>query len=74
MVRARKPVDLPGLDLGPYWADLVRLLQVHFAQGDEARLDALRSELAHPGYRTFVDGQRGKPLRTVQEARGATPS
>lgn len=74
LIRARERVDARGLGLGPYWADLVRLLQIHFAQGDEARLDALRAELAHPSYRTFVDGQRGKgPLRTTEPVQGALP-
>lgn len=71
LVRARKRVDADGLGLQPYWADLVRLLQIHFAQGDDARLDALRAEIAHPAYRAFVEGQRGKdPLRTLEPAQG----
>lgn len=74
LVRARKRVDAANLGLDPYWADLVRLLQIHFAQGNETRLDTLRAELAHPGYRTFVEGQRGKdPLQTVEPTQGALP-
>jgi len=74
LVRARRRVDAADLGLHPYWADLVRLLQIRFAQGDEARLDALQAELAHPCYRTFVDGQRSKrPLKDVQLAQGALP-
>ena len=53
LIRARKRVDAGSLALHPYWTDLIRLLQIHFAQGNEARLDTLRAELAHPGYRTF---------------------
>jgi thymidylate synthase len=71
LIRARKRVDAGSLGLHPYWADLVRLLQIHFAQGSEARLDALQEELANPGYRAFVEGRRGKdPLRTVEPAQG----
>lgn len=74
LIRARKRVDAGGVGLHPYWADLVRLLQIHFAQGNDARLDALRAELAHPGYRTFVEGQRGKdPLWMLEPAQGALP-
>lgn len=74
LIRARERLDAGSLGLHPYWADLVRLLQIHFAQGNEARLDALRAELAHPGYRTFVEGQRGKnPLQAVEPAQGAFP-
>lgn len=74
LVRVQAAVDAGGLGLDPYWADLVRLLQIHFAQGDDARLDALRSELTHPSYRTFVEGQRGKkPREPAEPAQGALP-
>lgn len=66
-VRNGDAVDAGGLGLDPYWADIVRLLQIHFAQGDEARLNALRAALVHPGYRGFVDGQRGKAPRMPDE-------
>lgn len=69
LIRARRRVEAGSLGLPPYWADLVRLLQIHFAQGDGARLDALRAELVHPGYRTFVEGQRGRvPLQAAESA------
>lgn len=71
-IRGREPLDAGGLGLDPYWADLVRLLQIHFAQGDDERLDELRSDLAHAGYRTFVEGRRGKkPLQAAQPAQRA---
>ncbi len=73
LIRAGEQVDPSTWGFDSYWADLARLLQVHFAQGDEVRLDMLRAELAHPGYRTFVDAQRGKLLRTTQEREGAPP-
>ncbi len=58
VIRAGDPVDTSTLGLDPYWADLIRLLQVHFAQGDEAQLDAMRAQLTHASYRTFVDARR----------------
>ena len=74
LVRARKRVDAGSLGIDPYWADLVRLLQIHFAQGNMARLGALKASLVHPGYRTFAEGQLGKnPLQTVDPAQGALP-
>ncbi len=74
LVRTGKPVDAGSLGLDPYWADLVRLLQIHFAQGDEKRLNALKAELVHPGYSTFVEGQRDKnPLPAIEPRQGALP-
>lgn len=67
--RAGDPVDAGKLGLAAYWADLVRLLQIHFAPRDGARLDALRAELVDPGYRMFVEGHRGrKPPQTAEAA------
>lgn len=72
LIRAQKQVDAGSLGFDPYWADLVRLLQLHFSQGDEAQLNTLQAELAHPGYRMFVEGQRGKnPLQPVEPKQGA---
>lgn len=46
----------------PYWADIVRLLQVFWARewaGDsyDDRLKSLRDELSSPAYRTYIDGR-----------------
>lgn len=46
----------------PYWADIVRLLQVFWARewaGDNygERLKALRADLSSPAYRTYIDGR-----------------
>ncbi len=74
IVRTQQQLDAGSLGLDSYWADLVRLLQIHFAQGNDAQLNALRGQLVHPGYRTFVEGQRGKnPLQMIEPAQGALP-
>lgn len=74
LVRRRKSVDAGKLNLEPYWADLVRLIQIHFAQGDAARLSSLQAELVHNSYRTFVDGQLSKKsLKSVEPAQGSLP-
>jgi thymidylate synthase len=45
----------------PYWADIVRLLQVFWAkerpETQTGTLERLRAELAHTPYRPFVDGR-----------------
>jgi thymidylate synthase len=45
----------------PYWADLVRLLQVFWAkerpETQTGMLEELRAKLAHTAYRPFVDGR-----------------
>jgi thymidylate synthase len=48
----------------PYWADIIRLVQVFWASGDNARLDELKAELAHPIYRSYLDERREMKRRT----------
>lgn len=44
----------------PYWADIVRLIQVFFNSDDDGRLDELGRKFAHPIYRSYLEGRRGK--------------
>ncbi|RDI57157.1 thymidylate synthase [Microvirga subterranea] len=57
--RIRNGERLVASDLlsDPYWADIVRLIQVHWER-DEHRLNELKGEFAHPMYRMFIDGRR----------------
>lgn len=53
----------------PYWADIVRLLQVFAATGQKDRLLALRAEFSSPIYRSYLDGRlnmkaRGPDIQT----------
>ena len=41
----------------PYWADVVRLLQVFDATGDKERLLVLKSEFSSPIYRSYLEGR-----------------
>lgn len=59
----------------PYWADIIRLLQVFWARqwaGDAYgdRLTSLRGELSSPAYRTYIDGRLF--LKPRQRARQQT--
>lgn len=61
-IRAGEPCSAAELAPSPYWADFLRLLQAFWASGDEAKLDALRADIA-PAFRIFVDSRRDKPRR-----------
>ncbi|WP_204320665.1 hypothetical protein, partial [Klebsiella pneumoniae] len=47
----------------PYWADILRMMQVFWSSGDEARLDELKAELQEPAYRAYIEGRRGARLK-----------
>lgn len=62
----------------PYWADIVRLLQVFWARKSASdyirRLDELRAEFASESYRPYVDGRRylaGRATGQQDEPNGA---
>jgi thymidylate synthase len=54
----------------PYWADIVRLIQVFWASGNEERLDELEAEFAEPMYRIFLEGRRGMARRHLKSSQG----
>ncbi|GAC1558916.1 MAG: thymidylate synthase [Beijerinckiaceae bacterium] len=46
-----------------YWADIIRLLQVFWASGENERLDALKGEFANPIYRSYLEARRNRKSR-----------
>ena len=62
-IRLGEHLDPDTLNVAPYWSDIVRLLQVFDATGDEQRIDALSSAMDCKRYKPFIDGRRTlKPL------------
>jgi thymidylate synthase len=61
----------PGTEIAdPYWADIVRLLQVFWSRAQSKtpqehvrRLDKLRAELTSASYKPYVDGRRNLGIR-----------
>jgi thymidylate synthase len=59
-IRRGNPVDALLADLDPYWADIMRLVQIHFASNDDARLDSISAALHERSYTTYLEDRRGK--------------
>lgn len=61
-LRAGEALEAGSEVSDPYWADIIRLLQVFWARmwapDYLRRLDELRAELASDSYRPYVDGRR----------------
>ncbi|CAO4165195.1 MULTISPECIES: thymidylate synthase [Methylobacteriaceae] len=62
-VRLKERVVAGELLPEPYWADILRMMQVFWSSGDEARLDELKAELQEPAYRAYIEGRRGARLK-----------
>jgi thymidylate synthase len=74
-VRAREELDASAVMNDPYWADVVRLLQVFWAkehvESQPGRLEALRAELATSFYKPYVDGRLFRARRDAEKAKSA---
>ncbi len=57
-IRNGETIDAGSWDVEPYWADLVRLLQIFAATGDEERIDALKSAMTFKRYGLYIDSRR----------------
>lgn len=57
-IRTHEEINASMLGLDPYWADLVRLLQV-FASGHDAdRIDALKGSMAWKHYGSYIEDRK----------------
>jgi thymidylate synthase len=56
-IRNGKQVAASTVFGNPYWADLVRLLQVFDATGDPGRLNTLKAQFASPIYQSYLEGR-----------------
>jgi thymidylate synthase len=55
-LRKGRKIDVASLTLRPYWADLVRLLEIHqrFKQRKTKQIDAIRKQLSTRMYDTYI--------------------
>jgi thymidylate synthase len=71
-IRQGQSVDANAYGLDPYWADLVRLLQVFDATGNDQRIETLKSEMIFKRYGVYIDSRRNMKPRAPD--RPAQPS
>lgn len=79
-LRSGQIVDADAEMRDPYWADIVRLLQVFWSRNNASnsadhveRLDVIRSQMASSSYAPYIDGRKDLTIRERVEA-GATAS
>lgn len=72
MIRFREEVDADSYGLDPYWADLIRLLQVFGAKGNEEEIEQLKSKMAFNKYAAYIyplkEGKMRNPFEPIQRA------
>lgn len=55
-----------------YWADILRLVQVFWARGEEEELDRLKAEFDHAAYREYLEGIRHRTKKRAANNRGGS--
>jgi thymidylate synthase len=63
-IRNKKMINAGDWGVDPYWADLIRLLQIFAANGDELRIKALKSAMNFRRYGAYIDGRLRMKRRT----------
>ena len=61
--RAGENFDANLLSLDPYWADLIRMLQIFFSH-DAGHIEALRDSMSFTRYRPYIAFRIDKALNT----------
>ena len=59
MLRHGQHIDATDITSIPYWADLIRLLQVHWHSDNIDFLDRLGRDFNNPVYQPYLDSRRG---------------
>jgi thymidylate synthase len=57
-IRHGEVIDANTWGVSPYWADLIRLLQVFAARGNRVKKQTLKEQMASSNYETYIDAPR----------------
>jgi thymidylate synthase len=71
-LRRGEGIDADQWGVSPYWADLIRLLQVFAVRKNRSKLQALKARMAFERYGPYIDGPRVRSRRT-RSVRNAPP-
>jgi len=56
-IRSGEQFDASSLGLSEYWSDLVRIVQIFFAKGDQARITAIADQICFRRFRPYILGR-----------------
>ncbi|UQR63393.1 thymidylate synthase [Bradyrhizobium sp. C-145] len=62
-IRSGQAVDASALGLDPYWSDLIRLLQVFAATGNQTAIADLRQAMTSDCYKYYIDSRTNLPMK-----------
>lgn len=53
-IRSGEQFDAVSLGLSEYWSDLIRIVQIFFAKGDQARISTIADQLCFKRFRPYI--------------------
>jgi thymidylate synthase len=65
-IRYGVELDVNVWSVEPYWADLIRLLQVFAATGDVGKVEALKGNMAFDNYAAYIEKRKEMTPRVVR--------
>ena len=70
-IRKGEAIDADRWGVDPYWADLIRLLQIFAAKGEEDRIEALKSAMAFRCYGPYINSRKRGSARQLDSGSAA---
>jgi thymidylate synthase len=71
-IRRGDDIDANQWGVNPYWADLIRLLQVFEARRNTSTIKALKTQMASNSYATYIGGPK-VPMRRTRSKKNKPP-
>jgi thymidylate synthase len=56
-IRSGDQFDAGSIDLSAYWSDLIRIVQIFFAKGDQTRISAIADQICFKRFRPYILGR-----------------
>lgn len=53
-IRTGNPIDAKAMKLDSYWCDLIRILQIYFAERDEVKINALSEAMSFRHFKPYI--------------------
>jgi thymidylate synthase len=67
-IRTKKEPDANLWRIDPYWADLMRLLQIFAATGDAVKIEAIKDAMVFDKYGPYIESRKTMLPRIVEPA------
>ena len=72
-IREGESIAHSDFDVDPYWADLIRMLKIFFAKGNDQEIRNLQQQMSSPCYKHYIDSRIQMQTRESGPGRKSEP-